>query len=186
MRDGSLGRALRAAALAAVLAGGCGRPPDEAWLRFVGFKSSDKTIAVITCTLDGKFEEPTGAASDAGTATPGSVDAALENASFVVGRGDDPGVGILLNRVHIEYSMPGAPAYDLPVSLYIAAPSKAGEVTSATLSDLPVVPVALEQWLVAHGYAEASFSARVTFFAEADDGTDLETSGGVSVVLNRP
>lgn len=172
-RSGSITRGLAAMAIAAALMAGCGRPPDEAWLRFLGFQrtttSGTSSTTSSVSVLSGKFNDR----------TTEEADAAFQNMSLTVGRDDQSGVGILIHRAHVEYSLNGAPAYDFPVMLYLAAPSKAGEPSSGTLSGFPIVPASLKQWI----NAPANFSARVTFYAEADDGTDLETSGGLSIEL---
>jgi hypothetical protein len=167
--------ALIGAALAATLAAGCGRPPDEAWLRFLGFRATEgsATLTVVNGTLD---------------TTTDNVDAAFENATFTVGRGDDSGTGILVTSARVEYTMQGyaAPTYEYPVTLYLAAPAKAGETTTGTLSGLPIVPASLKEWIKGLPAPPLSFTARVTFRAESDNGTDLETTGSISIVLTNP
>jgi hypothetical protein len=168
--------AVLAAGLAAALAAGCGRPDDDTWLQFLGFRQSgsDKAVSVVKGQLDGAYDETTDADS--------VLDAAFTNVS--AGQADINGTGILINRARVEYSLPGAPVYEYPVTLYLAPPAKAGETTSGTLSGIPIVPPSLEDWVIAHvSTSEATFTARVTFFAEADEGTDLDVSGGITIVL---
>lgn len=167
--------ALRALAAAAILAAaGCERPPDEAWLRFVGFRSGDKNITVVEGKLRDKSTD--------------YADAAFENATVQVGGGSgSTGTGILVGSARVEYTLGSSapPVFEYPLALYLAAP-KSGEATSGTVSDLPVVPAALKAWIIASGLTdgdEVRLTARVTFTAKTDDNNPLEVGGSVSVVL---
>lgn len=166
-----------AAALTATLwAGGCARPPDEAWLRFLGFRGSGSSSALTLLE---------GALRDEKTDT---VDAAFENASAILGN-SAAGTGILVKRVRVEYRIAGGapPAQELPVTLYLPARAAADSDTSATLSGLPIVPASLKQWILASGLPsnpEVSLTAHVTFFAETDEGNGLEVEGSLAIVLS--
>ncbi len=164
-----------AAALLSTLAAGCGRPPDEAWLRFLGFRAEGSASAVTLLAGDLLDEKTL------------SLDAAFENASLVVGSSDS-GTGILVRLARVEYRTGGGspPVYEYPVSLYLPARDKAAENTSGTLAGVPIVPASLKEWILASGlprHPEVRFTAVVTFRAETDDGNDLEVGGSVSVVL---
>ena len=176
MRCGSLTRALAAAALAAALAVGCARPPDEAWLRFLGFKSPGGSTGVSY--HDGHLRD----------GTTETVDAEFENVSVTVGRSEG-GTGILIDRVRLEYSLPGytPPVYDFPLALYLAAPGN--ETSTGTLSSLPLVPASLKDWIIASGVPlgrEVQVTARVRFFALTDDGSRLEVGASLVIVLLNP
>jgi hypothetical protein len=170
-------RALAAAvlAVAVVVAAGCDALPDEQLLRFLGFREpgGTDTISVVTGDL---FDNATE-----------SVDAALRNATFTVGRNDDPGVGILVHKARVEYSLKGAPSYEFPVTLYLPAPENKGATTEETINGLPIVPEVLKQWIEGSGaqiHPSVRFTASVTFYARTDDGNDLEVEGSVAVELN--
>lgn len=179
MRIGRASRALAAAAVAVIVAAaavaGCDALPDEQLLRFLGFREpgGSDNISVVTGDL---FEISTE-----------SVDAQLQNATFTVGRNDDPGVGILVNKARVEYSLKGAPSYEFPVTLYLPAPESKGATTEESINGLPIVPEALKQWIKGSGvqiHPSARFTATVTFFARTDDGNDLEVEGNIAVELN--
>lgn len=161
----------------AVLAPGCGRPPDEAWLRFLGFKQGANTIGVFEGTLDGKAETV-------------KVDAVFENRSLIIGK--TAGTGVLVSRAHIDYRMTGysPPAAEYPLNLYIPAASTSTSETSGigTLTGFPLAPVSLENWLIAAGANQpvVELSAHVTFFATTDDGTPIETEGSIGITLTAP
>ncbi|HEY5999255.1 MAG TPA: hypothetical protein VI078_08135 [bacterium] len=173
-----IGPLLAAAALAVALGAGCDRPPDEAWLRFLGFDRSAAVDTVSPLTvIEGSL------ASGVEKANAGFV-----NTSFTVG-GDNTtaGTGIFVYSAHVEYGLAGSalPSYDYPVTLYLAAP-KAGETTTGKIFDFPVVPAALKEWIAANVPGSViSLTARVTFHAQTDEGTRLETDGGIQIVLTR-
>lgn len=159
----------------AALAAGCGRPPDEAWLRFLGFTQSAKTISVLEDSLR---EE-----------TTATVDADFENKSLYVGQ--KSGAGILVNRARIDYRMSGfsPPSAEYPLNLYLAPPAD-GAATTGTLTAFPLVSTALKEWLINTGAFDDAASdpiveltARVTFFGETDDGAALETEGSIRIEL---
>lgn len=157
------------------MAAGCGRPPDEAWLRFLGFKQGTTTISVLE---DNLREENTV-----------TVDADFENKSLYVGQ--KSGAGILVNRARIDYRMAGfsPPSAEYPLNLYLAPPAD-GAATTGTLSAFPLVSTALKEWLINTGAFDDAASdpvveltARVTFFGETDDGAALETEGSIRIEL---
>jgi hypothetical protein len=171
----TLGRHAAVSLLLAVVAAGCGRPPDEAWLRFVGFRAAGGTtgISVVNAQL---LDE-----------TTNTVDAAFENATVIVGK-NEGGTGILVDRARVEYRAGGVrlPDYEYPVTLYLAAPGEKSAPTSGTLSGLPIVPASLKEWILANGlprHPEVQLTARVTFFALTDDGNRLEVTGGIPIVI---
>jgi hypothetical protein len=159
----------------AVLAPGCGRPPDEAWLRFVGFKQGGATISVVKDSLR---EE-----------TTTTVDVELQNGSLIVGQ--KTGTGILVNRARVDYRMPGfsPPSAEYPLNLYLAPPAD-DKATTGTLSAFPLAPSSLKQWLIDTGAFDdansepvVELTAHVTFFGESDDGLKVETEGGIGIAL---
>jgi hypothetical protein len=161
----------------ALLAAGCGRPPEEAWLRFLGFKQAGKTISVFSDNLYG----------DAVT----TVDADFENRSLYVQ--NEGGSGILVYRARVDYLMTGfaPPAAEHALNLFIAAPSHtSGSTTTSgstgTLSGFPLAPASLKNWLIgrADDSAVLELTARVTFYAETDQGAKIETHGSIGIVLN--
>jgi hypothetical protein len=185
MRNGSPTRARLAAALlaVAVVAPGCGRPPDEAWLRFLGFKSGDSTLTVLEGNLnDGKTD---------------SADAVFRNVSVTVGASDGgAGTGILVKSARVDYKMSGysPPSAEYPLNLYLGpsshtngtATSSGGETEGRT--SLPLATASLKQWLInAHAAGSSptvSLTADVTFLAESDEGGDLEVHGSVTILLS--
>jgi hypothetical protein len=157
----------------AAIAPGCGRPPDEAWLRFVGFKQGDKAVGVFTDNLYG--------------AAAATVDADFENQSQNLGKTD--GTGILVYRATIDYRMSGAspPSADIPLNLYL--PPRTAAATSASpgkISGFPLAPTSLKNWVIGHaaGPAVVELTARVTFFAETDQGAGIETQGNIKIELS--
>jgi len=157
---------------------GCGRPPDEAWLRFLGFKQGDKTISVFEDQLRGKS-----------TAT---VDVAFENRSLFVGQ--NGGTGILVRHARVDYRMSGfsPPAAEHDLYLYLRPPeSKAGaSAVTGTLTGFPLAPAALKQWLIATRAFDSAvdtpvvaLTARVTFSGETDEGGTIQIVGSIGVAL---
>lgn len=172
------GRAFRINGCAAValscivlLAPGCGRPPDEAWLQFLGFSQGGTTITVFEDQL-----------LEASTAT---VDAEFQNGSLNLG--SKAGTGIFVSRARVEYRMTGfsPPAAEHPLNLYLPAPAD-GSPTTGTLSSFPLAPPSLKQWLISAGAAKSDvleLTASVRFFARTDEGADIETTGSIGISL---
>lgn len=162
---------------------GCNRPPDEAWLRFLGFRESGGTTPLTVLSgnlLDGATD---------------SADAAFSNGSEPVGVGS--GTGIFVYRALVEYQLPGfsPPAADYPLNLYIPAGTPASGTTpasggTATLGAFPLATVSLKNWLIqTHAFDDPklvpaiNLTARVTFFAVTDEGLELRTAGGIAITL---
>lgn len=167
--------ALAAAVLAAALATGCARPPDEAWLRFLGFGVDGAVIGI----LEGDLRDGTG----------NGADALFENASDGLTK-DGVGTGVLITRARVEYRLQSLspPTYDYPVHLYI--PPKTGDAAArGTIDNFPLIPVSLKRWIIDTGAFDPGttpaigLSARVTFYGETDEGIPLDTSGGISLRL---
>jgi hypothetical protein len=159
---------------------GCGRPSDEAWLQFLGFKQGGVTVGVFEDNLRGTVSD--------------TVDVEFQNGSQ--GVGVNAGTGVLLERARIDYRMDGffPPSAEVPLNLYLDPPAASTTTpstpTTGTLSAFPLAPPSLKQWLIGTGAFEnavarpaAELTAQVTFFARAADGTKLETKGGVTIVL---
>ena len=175
MTTGSTGlRGVRIAAAAllvlTVTVTGCGRPPDEAWLRCLGFQQSAATISVLEGDLNDE--------------TSSTVDIELENSSQVVGR--IPGTGILVNRTRIDYRMSGfsPPSADYPVNLYLSPPAE-GKPTTGTLTAFPLASKSLKQWLIDAGVSDpvVELTARVTFYGLTDEGSQIETEASLGIAL---
>ena len=86
-----------------------GRPPDEAWLRFLGFRAERRDHdAGVLKRRPARRRRPT-------RRTPSS-----RTHSLYVGQ--QGGTGILVNRARIDYRMAGfsPPAAEYPVNLYLA------------------------------------------------------------------
>lgn len=156
----------------AVLASGCGRPDDEAWLRFLGFRASGETAPLSV--LNG----------DLADGTDLTVDVEFQNASLFVGQ--KVGLGIEVNRARIDYRMSGfsPPAAEYPLSLYLPPPAD-GNPTTGTLTMFPLAPVSLQQWLIDAGVSDpvVELTARVTFYGVTDDGASVETEGSIRIAL---
>jgi len=189
MRCGSPTRALAAAALflLAVVAPGCGRPDDEAWLRFLGFRDDGNSTLTV---LEGDLND--------GNAD--SANAAFSNVSVIVGGSDSgAGTGILVKRAHVDYKLSGysPPSEEYPLNLYLGPSSHtngtAGTTAGSTEGEtsFPLATVSLKQWLIDTGaFSDSSatptvrLTADVTFFAETDEGTELEVHGSIAILLS--
>jgi hypothetical protein len=190
-------RALATAILAlAVVAPGCGRPPDEAWLRFLGFQSTsgsgESAVSSNISSIEGNLFD--------GTAM--TVDAVFRNVSTIVGSNDGSiGTGILVKSARVDYKMSGyaPPSAEYPLNLYLGPSSHTNGTTNAggtttsegTLTDFPIVTASLKQWLRNTGAFNNSsatptvkLTADVTFFAETDEGTELEVHGSITILLS--
>ena len=161
----------------AVLSPGCGRPPDTAWLRFTGFSDATTSTTMVT-VVDGELRDGKSL----------SADGNFENHSLIVDKTD--GTGILVYRARIEYRMTGysPPSAEYDFNLYLSPPAKS-TATTGTLT-LPLAPISLKQWLIDTGAFDDSsakpvieLTAHVTFFAETDDGTQLEVEGNIGIAL---
>lgn len=156
----------------AVLVSGCGRPDDEAWLRFLGFRASGESSPLSV--LNG----------DLADGTDLTVDVEFQNASLFVGQ--KVGLGIEVNRARIDYRMSGfsPPAAEYPLSLYLPPPAD-GNPTTGTLTMFPLAPVSLQQWLIDAGVSDpvVELTARVTFYGVTDDGASVETAGSIRIAL---
>lgn len=161
--------ALFGALFLAVLAG-CDSPPDEAWLRIVGFQDvSGTNTSAIDAPLSG------------GTTT---VTALLENNSLNVG--DDTGVGIMVTSVRVEYGG-GLPGGEYPVTLYVPAPGKDGAGENTV--EVPIAPASLKAWVKANRGIPSgglAIAASVRFAAHTDEGRELDASGGLLVTFTGP
>jgi hypothetical protein len=169
-----------AAALVAALVAGCGRPLDETQLRFLGFQDAGSTGTGTVSSIEG----------DVSDGAPLKVDAYFENhvtaPDAIVG-----GVGITITRVDVDYTMKNLdpPSFSFATSLYVPPPSgkdaTAGD--KVALSDLPIVPVSVKNWLIhngaSHGTGIIEMKAQVTFVAATDAGDTLTVRGALAVTL---
>jgi len=156
-----------------VLSAGCGRPPDGAWLRFLGF-SDTATTTEKTTVLNGKLRD--------GTAL--TAYAHFENRSLRVGQ--STGTGVLVYRVRIDYRMDkySPPAVDYGCTLYLPPSADPGSLKAS------LVPVSIKQWLIDTGAFKSAknspvveLTAQVTFFGETDEGLIVETNGSIGIEL---
>lgn len=191
------------AVAAAAIASGCGRLPDENWLRVVHIENSEgAVVSSITSVLQTTTTIPAttvtqGIPDDPEIVTtingPDLVTVVFENRSTIV-PGSDPGVGVTLNQVQITYGLSGyaPPGVTLPVTLYIPAStgssSSSTTTTSVTSLKIPLVSSALKSWLVSNvpAYQRRSgltASARLVFHAVADGGGDLVTQAGIGIAF---
>jgi hypothetical protein len=164
----------------AVVGAGCDRPPDEAWLRFLGFARTGETASLAL--LEGKLRDGITDAADAN----------FENRSLGVAR-DTAGTGVLVFRARVDYRMTGfaPPPAEYAVNLYLPAATGAdASTTTATLTAFPLATAALKHWLIetqafedAEERPTVDLTAIVTFFGVTDEGTELQTSGGISLSL---
>jgi len=187
VKRSAAGAAAAAVIALALLGAGCQRPPDEAWLRFVGFASKGSTSNLSI--LEAKLRD----------ATSNEADALFENRSSGVSAGAD-GTGILIHRARVDYRMARftPPAAEYALNLYLPAGAGSNDnssdaVETATLSAFPLATASLKRWLIETGAFEdteqtpsVELTALVTFFAVTDEGAELQTSGGISIsLLNR-
>lgn len=184
-----LTRLFLAAALLA--AASCSAPADETWMRVTSITNS---------SVSSEEGEGSGAISsltvDLRDGTTDRVDLNLENSTVIVtSSADSSGVNVTVYRavVDYEFNVYQFPTYQYPVTLTLppAATSEAGlGTTSGTLGDLPVVPASLKQWMLDPGHippyiTEGTFEvqARITLFARTDEGREVETSAGLTLLF---
>jgi hypothetical protein len=171
-----------------VTATGCGRPPDEAWLRFLGFFETGVTTTTLT-VLEGELND----------GKTDSADAVFSNASVTVGvSGGGTGTGILVRSARVDYRMSGyaPPSAEYPLNLYLGQSSHTNGTATVSgaaegRTSIPLATASLKQWLInTHAFSNASatptayLTANVTFFAETDDGNKLETEGSIGIALS--
>jgi hypothetical protein len=170
-----------AAALAAVVAG-CGSPEDEQLLRFLGFQGAgssgtDSSVSMI----EGDLRD--------GIAL--KVDASFENQTLALDSSGGGTGGITIYRVEVDYGMTGydPPSFSYPVSLY-APPASSKDATgggTVVLSDIPIVPVSVKQWLIDNTPSEkdgvVEMTAKVDFLGHTDAGEDLTVGASLAVTL---
>ena len=180
-RAGLLG-GLLCAAMLMVLAG-CAAPDDETWVQIISIE-------------DSSLEAPSASVveSDLQDGTTNTVDVEVQNTSFILGSGN--GASVTVYHATVDYFVQGQslPSYQYVVTLFLPAPTSgdAGDSSSTgTLEDLPLVPAALKSWILnpanfpaeiaARGF---SGEARITLRARTEEGRELETSAGITVVFN--
>jgi hypothetical protein len=180
----------------ALVAAGCGRPADEAWLRVLQFEDEDGVTSVVTSVLESTTTSTSTTTTTTTTTTTENtsveplatdyVTAVLVNQSTIPGS-DAQAEGVTVEQVRIRYSIPGYSPSDvvIPVSLYVAASAGDAEATGTSLK-LPLVSVELKNWLlerVPDDQLERGFSgsAELTFRAVTDAGLDLETNASIRI-----
>lgn len=195
-RTGFAGVALLAAAL---LATGCGRPPDETWLRVLHFEkgSADSTVVSSVSSVVLKTTTTTTNSTTSTTTILGATDyvvAVFANQSTVVGSSDKVADGVTVDQVRITYAVAGysPPAATYAVTLYVPANTSTTSTsttgTTGTKLEIALVSTDLKRWLtdsvpksVLTGGLHAS--ARLVFHARTDAGSELETEAGIGIVF---
>jgi hypothetical protein len=178
--------------LAATLlaAASCSAPADETWLRVTSITNS---------SVSGEEGEGTGAISslavDLRDGKSDRVDLNIENSTVIVGVPSAGGVTVTVYRAVVDYdfNVYQFPTYQYPVTLALP-PTVASEAglgtTSGTLGDLPVVPASLKQWMLDPAHIPSDITdgtfevqARITIFARTDEGREVETSAGLTLLF---
>jgi hypothetical protein len=181
------GNALLAFALLAV---GCGRPPDEAWLRVLHFEKNGTVVSSVASIVYRTTTITTTTSTSTTTAlgTTDYVNVVFANQSTVLGTGSKETVadGVTVDQVRITYAIDGYSPPDATAAVTFFVPAG----TSATASSLEValVSTAMKSWLadtvpksvIAHGLRA---SARLVFHARTDAGGELETEAGIGIVF---
>ncbi len=191
----SAGAALLALAL---VTPGCGRPPDETWLRVVQFEDDSENVIssvssivqTITTTTTTDTTDTTITTTDTTTevGTTDYVNVVFTNESTVVGTGGQAG-GVTVDQVRITYAIAGysPPDVTYALSLYVPVSTVDGTTTNAKLS-IALVSTALKSWLAASipesvisGGLHAS--ALLEFHAKTDQGDELEVEAGIGILF---
>lgn len=188
------------AALLAVMSlciSGCGRPPDEAWLRVLYFEQD----GVVTSSVSSVVETTTTTTSTTTTVvdTTDYVDVVFANQATIIGATDNAAGGVTINRVRITYTIAGysPPVADYSVTLYVPASTvvhtdSSTTTTSSTSTNtslrIALVSTALKSWIAAAVPESVltsglNASARLVFYARSDAGDDLETAAGIGIVF---
>lgn len=181
-----------------LVAPGCGRPPDETWLRVVQFEDDGENVIsalssivqTITTTTTTDTTDTTITTTDTTTELGSTdyVDVVLANQSTVVGTSGQAG-GVTVDQVRITYAIAGysPPGATYAVSLYVPVSSVDGTTTNVRLS-VALVSTALKSWLaetvpesVLSGGLHAS--ALLEFHARTDQGDEIETEAGISIIF---
>lgn len=175
-------------AAAMLVPASCSAPDDETWVRVTSVSKSagegegSTAISVISSDL-----------RDGG---PELIDIVLENGTVIVGNTAGGGVLVTVYHATVEYFVQGQnlPSYQYVVTLFLPPPGSgdAGDASSTgTLEDFPLVPAALKSWILNPAnfpaeIADRGFSgeARITLRARTEEGRELETSAGITVVFN--
>lgn len=184
MRRGRHSLLPAALAALAILAAGCGAPEDDTLLRFLGFQAAGEAAGTGSVSV---------IQGDLRDGAPLKVDASFENQSRILGPGGG-GTGITIYRLDIDYRLTGSdpPSLSLPVSLY-APPAASGVLEAGgggtvVLSDIPIVPVSVKQWLIDNTSSERDgfleVSVKVDFRARTDQGGELTVGGALAVTLS--
>jgi hypothetical protein len=162
----------------------CAAPADETWVQIVSIGGSDEDDPASSVGT-----------SDLQSGTTDTADVTVQNTTVILGASDS-GVSITVYHARVEYFVQGQnlPSYEYVVTLFLPPPSSgdAGASSStATLQEFPLVPVALKNWILNPAnfpaeIAAAGFSgeARITLRARTEEGRELETSAGVTVIFN--
>jgi len=167
----------------AALAPGCGRPPDENWLRVLQIEKDGVAVASLSSvvqTITASTKTRTVGAAD-------EVDVIFDNQSTIVGSKDGIAGGVTVDQVRILYQVNG---YALPTETFIVTYYVPAGTTGAKDAKLTVtlVSTALKNWLVDNIPASVlseglHASARLVFHARTDAGSELETEAGIGILF---
>ncbi len=167
-----------AAAFAVAAALSCSRLGDDAWMKIAFLSPGTETgLSVLSSSLgDDKADK---------------ADVKVTNWSSG-SQGTGTGTGIDLYQVQVAYSYGSYsfPSYQYGVSANVPAGTAAGS-ESATLADIPIVPIALKDWLgnpanFPAATATGSFvaTAKVTVLGRTAEGVDLSVTESLSIAFN--
>lgn len=175
----------------ACIAPGCGRPPDETWLRVLQFEDESANVIASVSSVVQTITTTTTSGSTQTTREVGATDfvnVVFANQSSVVGTSGQAG-GVTIDEVRISYSIAGysPPDVSSAVTLYVPVSTVDGTTTTAKLS-VALVSTALKSWLVATVPESAVTnglygSARLVFHARTDAGGEVETESGINIVF---
>lgn len=161
-------RAPVALALALLALASCGRPPDTAWLKLLGFQDVGGNYQASVCGLI--WDD-----------YPDRTIAVLMNTAASVGTTTPAAPSINVDRVRIEYR---AKNLSLPTAEYPAV----AVIAPGDVAAVPVVVTspAVKEALLERGVtASADLPVTVTFFGRTADGAEVQVAGDVDVALGR-
>jgi hypothetical protein len=180
-------------ALAALLlaAASCSAPADETWIRVTSIRGGEVNGEVVDAGTGPISSLPVNLRDG----KPERVVLDVENSTVIVGVPSAGGVTVTVYRAVVEYdfSVYQFPTYQYPVTLALppaVATDEAGVGTSFDSLGLTVVPASLKQWMLDPAHIPSDITdgtfevrTRITLFARTDEGRDLETSAGLTLLF---